>query len=60
MFGSFLLGLFAPLVLVVAVLGGIASASTIGGLPAIGVIVAGVFVAGYLRYLSQHTTRIRK
>ena len=60
MFGSFLLGLLAPLVLVVAVMGGIASASSIGGLPAIGVIAVGVLFAAYLRYLSQHTTRIRK
>jgi hypothetical protein len=60
MFGSFLLGLLAPLVLVVGVLGGFASASTIGGGPAIAVIVGAVFLAAWFRYLSQHTTRIRK
>ena len=60
MLRSYLLGFLTPIVLVVAVMGGIASASTIGGLPAIGVMLAGVFVAGYLRYLSQHTTRIRR
>lgn len=60
MLRSYLLGFLAPIVLVMAVMGGFAMAGQIGGLPAIGVMVAGVFVAGYFRYLSQHTTRIRK
>ena len=60
MFGSFLLGLFAPLILAVAVMGGFASAGTIGAGPAIFIMLAGVFFAAYLRYLSKHTTRIRK
>ena len=60
MFGSFLLGLLAPVVLLVAVSGGFAMAGQVGGWVAIAVMICGVIVAAYLRYLSQHTTRIRK
>lgn len=59
MFSSFLCGLLAPVVLLIAVFGGLAMAGQIGGGPAIFVMVAGGFVAAYLRYLSKHTTRIR-
>ena len=60
MFGSFILGLLAPVVLCGAVFGGFAMAGQIGGGAAITIMLLGALVAAYLRYLSTHTTRIRK
>lgn len=60
MFRSFLLGLLALPVLLMAMFVGLAMMGDIGTTPALLVMLAGLFVAGYLSYLSKHTTRIRK
>lgn len=59
MFGSFLLGLAGPLVILVSLaLGGLIIA--VGGGPVGAVVLLGGVIFGfYLRYLSKHTTRIR-
>lgn len=60
MFGSFLLGLAGPLVILVSVVLGwliiIAGVAPVGAV----VLFGGTFFGFYLRYLSKHTTRIRK
>lgn len=60
MFGSFMLGMMAPLVMIFSL--GLGALFAAAGAAPLGVIVVlvGIFASLYMRYLSKHTQRIRK